>query len=86
MPGKQQMPEHYSTLFPSMEKPVAQSIQDCWRGYNGLIAGGFSEHLTVNHSQNFVHKTKQEPTQTPSNRSGIHSAKLYEEAAFIKKT
>ena len=22
---------------------------DCWRGYNGLMAGGFAAHLTVNH-------------------------------------
>jgi hypothetical protein len=25
-------------------------LTDAWRGYNGLLAGGFANHLTVNHS------------------------------------
>ena len=27
---------------------------DAWRGYNGLFAGSFANHLTVNHSLHFV--------------------------------
>jgi hypothetical protein len=35
-------------------EPTSTIYTDCWKGYNGLLAGGFSEHLTVNHSENFV--------------------------------
>ena len=35
-------------------EPTSTIHTDCWKGYKGLMAGGFSEHLTVNHSQNFV--------------------------------
>ena len=27
---------------------------DAWRGYNGLLAGGFANHLAINHSLHFV--------------------------------
>ena len=27
---------------------------DAWRGYNGLLAGGFANHLAVNHSLHFI--------------------------------
>ena len=29
-------------------------LTDAWRGYNGLFAGGFVNHLTVNHYLHFV--------------------------------
>ena len=32
-------------------EPTSTIYTDCWKGYNGLLAGGFSEHLTVNHSE-----------------------------------
>lgn len=46
-----------ATLYGLIEQHVelGSTIHtDCWRGYNGLLGGGFAAHLTVNHSVNFV--------------------------------
>ena len=39
----------------SQHVDLASTIHtDSWRGYNGLLAGGFAAHLRVNHSVTFV--------------------------------
>ena len=42
------------TWFPKHVKLTSTIQTDAWRGYNGLLAGGFANHLTVNHSLHFV--------------------------------
>ena len=45
-----------NTLLNLIEKHVEKGttvMSDCWKGYNNLSSNGY-EHLTVNHSKNFV--------------------------------
>ena len=45
-----------NTLLELVKKHVSPGttiMSDCWRGYNNLSANGYN-HLTVNHTKNFV--------------------------------
>jgi len=47
------LPKHYDLILEHVELSSA-IYSDAWRGYNGLLAGGFTSHLPVNHSLHFV--------------------------------
>lgn len=58
--------------------PETTTTSDQWAAYNSLNTLGY-RHLTVNHSQNFVHPIKEAYTQT------IESFWSHSQAAFKRK-
>ena len=79
-----------ATLLPIIERhiePETTIITDLWRGYNGLNDLGYN-HLTVNHTYNFVDpvtfahtqniESSWRPLKKRLNRGGVHKSKLAE--------
>lgn len=53
VPVEERSKEHLLAVIQEWVLPGTTIISDCWKSYNCLADEGF-QHLTVNHSQNFV--------------------------------
>jgi transposase-like protein len=63
LPNNQRDGETLLRLINRHVEKESTIVTDCWRGYNGLDADGFN-HLTVNHTYNFVDPDTFAHTQT----------------------